>query len=67
MERVRALLILLHYTSDITYCSKRCLCSYPLPGLVIERPRHVDGPRHVLDGEGAAKVAAGDLVADAGG
>ena len=36
--------------------------SYPFPGLVIERSGNVDGSRHVLDGEGASEVAAGDFV-----
>ena len=47
--------------------TRKVLNSYPLPRLIIERPRYVDCPGHVLDGEGAAEVAAGDLVTDAGG
>ena len=38
--------------------------TYSLPGFVVERSGDVNGAGHVLDGEGAAKVAAGDFVTD---
>ena len=38
--------------------------TYSLPGFVVERSGDVNGAGHVLDGEGAAKGAAGDFGTD---
>lgn len=38
--------------------------TYPFPRLVVQRTSHVDGARHVLDGESAPYVTARDLVSN---
>lgn len=42
----------------------RKFSTYPFSGLVVERPGHINGARHILDGKRTAYVTACDLVSN---
>lgn len=53
-------------TSLTRLCRKNEHGTYPFPSLVVQSSGHVDGSRHVLNGESASYVTACDLVSNTG-